>query len=136
MSENKRFSCEVIDTGLFRNETITDNYNQNAFDDVETATELLNKFYDEDKKLKSKIQNTNEAVAIAADEQIRKVFSVINHIQEKDRINAKKCREQGNVKKAIKFEESVLTLSVLKTELKKEMGKSEFFIDEHTIASL
>ena len=48
----KRFTCEVTDTGLWYIETITDNFEMNTFDDVETVTELLNKFSEENKELK------------------------------------------------------------------------------------
>lgn len=48
----KRFTCEVTDTGLWYIETITDNFEMNTFDDVETVTELLNKFSEENEQLK------------------------------------------------------------------------------------
>ena len=51
----KRFTCEVTDTDLCHIETITDNFEINSFDDVETVTELLNKFSEENEQLKNKI---------------------------------------------------------------------------------
>ena len=56
MMNEKRFTCEVTDTDLCHIETITDNFEMNTFDDVETVTELLNKFSEENKELKEKIQ--------------------------------------------------------------------------------
>lgn len=52
----KRFTCEVTDTDLCHIETITDNFEMNTFDDVETVTELLNKFSEENKELKQLIK--------------------------------------------------------------------------------
>lgn len=57
---DKRFTCEVTDTDLYHIETITDNFEMNTFDDVETVTELLNKFSEENKKLKEEISIINE----------------------------------------------------------------------------
>jgi len=51
----ERFTCEVIDTDLWHVETITDNFEMNSFDDVETVTELLNKFSEENNELKQLI---------------------------------------------------------------------------------
>ena len=56
MTDDKRFTCEVTDTDLCHIETITDNFEMNTFDDVETVTELLNKFSEENKELKQAIK--------------------------------------------------------------------------------
>ena len=52
MCDEERFSCTVYDTELFRREVINDNFNQNTFDDVDTVTELLNQFNNENIILK------------------------------------------------------------------------------------
>lgn len=56
MTENKRFTCEVVDTGLFRIERITDTLENNTFSDVKTATNLLNNFNEEVEQLKAELE--------------------------------------------------------------------------------
>ena len=56
MTENKRFTCEVVDTGLFYIERITDTLENNTFSDVKTVTDLLNNFNEEVEQLKLEIQ--------------------------------------------------------------------------------
>ena len=53
MTENKRFTCEVVDTGLFHIERITDTLLNNTFSDVKTVTDLLNNFNEEVEQLKA-----------------------------------------------------------------------------------
>ena len=48
----KRFTCKVVDNGLFRIERITDNEKGDIFSDCKTVTELLNRFCEENDKLK------------------------------------------------------------------------------------
>lgn len=63
MMNEKRFTCEVTDTDLCHIETITDNFEMNTFDDVETVTELLNKFSEENKELKQTIESLKMEIA-------------------------------------------------------------------------
>ena len=65
----KRFTCEVTDTDLCHIETITDNFEMNTFDDVETVTELLNKFSEENKELKEINQDNQDYISSLEEEK-------------------------------------------------------------------
>ena len=45
------------------------------------------------------------------------VFKVIDKKREWHLLQAKKCRKQGNIKKAIKFEEAIMTLNILRRDI-------------------
>ena len=45
------------------------------------------------------------------------VFKVIDKKREWHLLQAKKCRNQGNIKKAIKFEEAIMTLDILRRDI-------------------
>ena len=45
------------------------------------------------------------------------VFKVIDKKREWHLLQAKKCRNQGNIKKAIKFEEAIMTLNILRRDI-------------------
>lgn len=99
---DKRFTCEVTDTDLYHIETITDNFEMNTFDDVETVTELLNKFSEENKELKTFKD---------------KVFEVIdNHILEETDLR-KECIENGSHYTANISRNIIDTLKLIKKEL-------------------
>ena len=102
MTDDKRFTCEVTDTDLCHVETITDNFEMNTFDDVETVTELLNKFSEENKELKTFKD---------------KVFEVIdNHILEETDLR-KECIENGSHYTANISRNIIDTLKLIKKEL-------------------
>ena len=102
MTDDKRFTCEVTDTDLCHVETITDNFEMNTFDDVETVTELLNKFSEENKELKTFKD---------------KVFEVIdNHILEETDLR-KECIENGSHYTANICRNIIDTLKLIKKEL-------------------
>ena len=104
MTENKRFTCEVIDTDLYRIETITDNFEMNTFDDVETVTELLNKFSEENKELKTFKD---------------KVFEVIDkYILEETDLRIE-CIENGSHYNANISRNIIDTLKLIKKEIEK-----------------
>lgn len=48
------------------------------------------------------------------------VFKVIDKKREWHLLQAKKCRNQGNIKKAIKFEEAIMTLDILRRDIQNE----------------
>lgn len=52
----KRFTCKVVDNGLFRIERITDNEKGDIFSDCKTVTELLNEFCEENDRLRNIIK--------------------------------------------------------------------------------
>ena len=102
MTDDKRFTCEVTDTDLCHIETIIDNFEMNTFDDVETVTELLNKFSEENKELKTFKD---------------KVFEVIdNHILEETDLR-KECIENGSHYNANICRNIIDTLKLIKKEL-------------------
>ena len=45
------------------------------------------------------------------------VFKVIDKKREWHLLQAKKCRNQGNIKKAIKFEAAIMTLNILRRDI-------------------
>ena len=45
------------------------------------------------------------------------VFKVIDKKIEWHLLQSKKCRNQGNIKKAIKFEEAIMTLDILRRDI-------------------
>ena len=47
------------------------------------------------------------------------ILEVIDKKIEWHLLQAKKCRNQGNIKKAIKFEEAIMTLNILKRDIEK-----------------
>ena len=82
----KRFTCEVTDTDLCHIETITDNFEMNTFDDIETVTELLNKFSEEKEQLKKENKYLMDVIFAMKDysamDDYKSIINAVNAVEQ------------------------------------------------------
>lgn len=83
---DERFTCEVTDTDLCHIETITDNFEMNTFDDVETVTELLNKFSEEKEQLKNENKYLMDVIFAMKDyavmDDYKSIINAVNAVEQ------------------------------------------------------
>ena len=112
MTVDKRFTSEIVDTGLFRIERITDHKDGVEYSETDTVTDLLNDLNDENMKLK----NQDYAILLGKSEnentilkhQINKVLKQRDDARDKLKEDSKIINELSKERRELNSENQSL----------------------------